>query len=403
MLTADLARVFRRQGELKLRSVDGKTEQRARELAASYIEILEHSLNDTRTEVFEALGSVNVGARDRKLADGLRKLLLDRCEFDADAEVAPGELRAEVFARAATLRREGRFDREALLRKIAKEKGLEGDLDRLLYADLKEAQRLIRFDALSPAQLVASYRLGQVQAVLLKAESVVFEVHCADPAIYRLLFRKMKFHRLLHTIEPTGAGYRLTVDGPFSLFSSVTKYGLQLAMVVPSVRACDRWSIDAVVRWGKDKSRLRFRAQGVREGDVGAPRLPDEVERLVQKWERRFADGKTPWKVKRSTQVLSLPGVGVCVPDLEFHRGDDSVLLEVLGFWSRQAVWKRVELVEKGLDTPVVFAVPQRLRVSEAVLPDDLPGALYCYKGVMSAKAIEERLERVTRSERSLG
>lgn len=395
MLTADLARVFRRQGELKLRAIDAKTEARARELAASYIEILEHSLGDTRAEVFEALAAVSVSARDRKLADGLRKLLLDRCEFDSVADVEPAELRAEVFARAAALRREGRLDREALLAEIAADKGVDGDLERLLYADLKEAQRLLRFEAPTPAQLVAAYQLGQVQAVLLKAESVVFEVHCADPAIYRLLFRKMKFHRLLHTIEPTGAGYRIHVDGPFSLFSSVTKYGLQLAMVVPAVRACDRWSLEAVVRWGKDKSRLRFRAQGVRDGDVDAPRLPDEVERLVRKWEQRFADGKTPWKVAPATQVLSLPGVGVCVPDLEFRRGEDAVLLEVLGFWSRQAVWKRVELVESGLDTPIVFAVPERLRVSEEVLPADLPGALYTYKGVMSAKAIEERLERV--------
>ena len=83
----------------------------------------------------------------------------------------------------------------------------------------------------------------------------------------------------------------------------------------------------------------------------------------------------------------------MCVPDLVFKRGRKRVYLEVLGFWSRDAVWKRVELVEKGMKQRVIFAVPSKLRVSEAVLPDELPGSLYVYKGVMSAKAIEERLE----------
>ena len=76
-----------------------------------------------------------------------------------------------------------------------------------------------------------------------------------------------------------------------------------------------------------------------------------------------------------------------------FTRAKTKVYLEVMGFWSRAAVWQRVELIQAGLETPVLFAVPQRLRVSEAVLPDDVPGALYVYKGVMSAKAIEERLD----------
>jgi hypothetical protein len=41
----------------------------------------------------------------------------------------------------------------------------------------------------------------------------------------------------------------------------------------------------------------------------------------------------------------------------------------------------------------VLFAVSTRLRVSEAVLPQDAPSALYVYKGTMSARAIEARLD----------
>jgi hypothetical protein len=86
------------------------------------------------------------------------------------------------------------------------------------------------------------------------------------------------------------------------------------------------------------------------------------------------------------------------VPDLVFERGKrERVYLEVLGYWSRAAVWKRVELVQAGLAERVIFADSARLRVSEEVLGDDVPGALYVYKQAMSARAIAERLAKLAR------
>ena len=104
---------------------------------------------------------------------------------------------------------------------------------------------------------------------------------------------------------------------------------------------------------------------------------------------------RTPWKVAVAHDLLDLPGVDLCVPDLVFtHEASGRrVYLEVLGYWSREAVWRRVDLVEAGLPQPIVFAVSSRLRVSEEVLDEDRPGRLYVYKGVMSARAVEELLD----------
>ena len=99
---------------------------------------------------------------------------------------------------------------------------------------------------------------------------------------------------------------------------------------------------------------------------------------------------------RQRSGCLNLPGVGVCIPDLVFSKGGLSVLFEVMGFWSRDAVWKRVELVEAGLPERVIFAVSTRLRVSEAVLDDHNSAALYAYKGAMSARAVLKRLEQLT-------
>jgi predicted nuclease of restriction endonuclease-like RecB superfamily len=92
---------------------------------------------------------------------------------------------------------------------------------------------------------------------------------------------------------------------------------------------------------------------------------------------------------------LDVPGAGLCIPDLVFkERGTGArVYFEVLGYWSRDAVWRRVELVQAGLREPVLFAVSSRLRVSEEVLSDDDSAALYVYKGALSARAVLRKLE----------
>jgi hypothetical protein len=246
---------------------------------------------------------------------------------------------------------------------------------------------------------VDAYELAQAQAVLLRAMRVVVDVECQTPGAYRALFHKLKFLRLLYAIKPRAeGGYRIEIDGPFSLFESVTKYGLQLALALPAVRECDSFKLQADVRWGKQRVPLTFHLQGQREPGAGsaAPlRLADEVEQLLA--DLRAVE--TPWKVSPSSDILNLAGIGLCVPDLLFQHQDtgECVYLEILGFWSRQAVWRRVELVEAGLGERIVFAVSRHLRVSEEALGDDQPGALYVYKQVMHARTILERVERLAR------
>ena len=52
------------------------------------------------------------------------------------------------------------------------------------------------------------------------------------------------------------------MDGPLSLFQSGGRYGLSLALALPAIAACDRWRLDADVRWGADRRPLRFRLAG---------------------------------------------------------------------------------------------------------------------------------------------
>ncbi len=263
------------------------------------------------------------------------------------------------------------------------------DLERALYADSKASHTVIAVDA-SPGLLAAELVHGQAQAVLLRAERVVARVTCRSPGTLRALFRSLKFHRLLFTALRDGDAHVIAIDGPMSLFESGTKYGPRLAMALPALEACDTLELEAVVRWGKERTPLVFRHDHRTEARAGEsePPLPEEVEAL----RAALAGGDYGLRVKRSDAILTLPGVGTCVPDFELRDASGRVAyVEVLGFWSRDAAWKRVELAEKGLGARVVFCVSSRLRVSEEALPSELPAALYVYKGAMSARAVAER------------
>jgi predicted nuclease of restriction endonuclease-like RecB superfamily len=149
---------------------------------------------------------------------------------------------------------------------------------------------------------------------------------------------------------------------------------------------------------------VAFRAAGAADqggtraavaADPERPALPDEIAALLV---RLAAREEGPWVAAPATVILDLPGAGLCVPDLVFtpRRGRGApVYLEVLGFWSREAVWRRVELVERGLPHRILFAVSKHLRVSEAALDDELPGSLYVYARTLDARAILERVERL--------
>jgi predicted nuclease of restriction endonuclease-like RecB superfamily len=399
LLTADLVHVRRRGDRLSVVPLPEALRPRARELAATVLDLVRAHIGLPRGALLEAWSQVAVAPGEQRLARGLCKLALDACAFEEGAELDPVELRHELFAAAAAARASGRdVDRQALLAEMASRRAVAVDaIEEALYSDLPSAHVLRQADLPSPDGLLALHELSSHQAVLLRATHVQARVFSVSGNAYRALFRTLKFHRLLYRISKLEreTGYTIDLDGPMSLFEQTTKYGLNLALALPAIMTCDAWEVRADVRWGKDRRPLRYQLKGGKESVLvdHAIALPDEVAALLADLRQQ----ETPWQASPSEVILGLPGIGVCVPDLEFvHReSGQRVFLEVLGFWSRAAVWKRVEMAEAGLPFPVVFALSKHLRVSEEALPHEAPAALYVYARTLNARAVLERVAAV--------
>ncbi len=125
--------------------------------------------------------------------------------------------------------------RDEIIKAVADELTLTPDaVMNALFADLRDENRLLRFDDSTAQRLIDRYNVALAQAVLLRSVYLKAEVRHERPPRYRQLFRRLKFHRLLHRVEGNmNDGYVFHIDGPLSLFSATTKYGMQVALFLP--------------------------------------------------------------------------------------------------------------------------------------------------------------------------
>lgn len=403
MLTSDLLRVRRKGVRVLPRWLRGADAELAKAFAEDFVRILEASKGESREDIEAALSAVPVPADARLIALGLRKVLESQCAWDVPEGLDPETVRQEVFLAAAKAHRaldvRHEFDRNVVLSEVASRLGQTPEaLDAALYADLRENEKLVSFRPISPAVVLDRYDLGLAQAILLKATHVVVTVRGESPDRYRRLFRAARFHGLIHVVTGSAKdGYTITLDGPFSLFDAVQKYGLRLAMFLPSVLAFRDFHVRAEVAWGKSKTRAVLEL-GPDDGLVShafespsAGTAPD-----LDVFRAAFERLESEWVCKENEKIFALPGEIVCVPDLVFENQEtgEEVFLEAFGFWSRAAVWQRVELIRKGFSARIILAVGKQLRVSEEVLGEDEAGEIYVYRATMSARAVLERLRR---------
>lgn len=398
MLTSDLVltRVYR--GEVRPRYVD-VDDADLLGLAEQLLEIFAESVGRPRFELDQELKDLVGTGTDFLLHRGLAKLLLDRCEFETSGEVEPQDLRRDVFrASAAAYRAEPdsphlHFDRANLLGAVAEARALSpAELERGLYADLKDEQELTSWRKMEPRALLARYNVALAQSVLLRATELEIRVGKETPRRHRALFGRIKFFQLLHRVEREGKGWRIHLDGPLSLFQSVGKYGVQMGSFLPTLLHLKDWELEAKLLWGKKRVPRTFSLspkQGLEPlGRLTGQWQPDELAMLAD----QFAQLDTDWTLSTDAELVDL-GEGVLVPDFVFeHPRGARVVMEVLGFWRKGAVESRLAQLRKRGPKNLILAISKQLAAGQGDL-GELPGEVYVFRAMPIAREILKRLE----------
>jgi predicted nuclease of restriction endonuclease-like RecB superfamily len=382
------------------------------EVAESLLLIFREGVNMTRGEIETEIDEL-VGEGLATLAHrGLAKVLEDRAEFEVVADVPPETIREKVFTAAAAQRlaikaagHRAPFRRDEVLKAVAEELNLEPEqVAASLFADLKDENRMLKFEDLTAQRLIDRYNVALAQAVLLRSVLVTVEVRREKPARYRQLFRLLKFHRLLYRVEGSmSEGYVFHIDGPLSLFSATNKYGLQMALFLPTLLLCHDFRLDAELRWGPKREPRTFHLESsdglVSHALDAGTYVPAEVGAFLE----RFRQVAPAWEATESTDILELGREGVWVPDFRFvHKATGlDVFVEVLGFWKRSSLDRLLRLLPRHGPPRFLLAISDRLKVDEQTLTD-LPGPVLRFREIPNASEMAALLDKFLPTSRGL-
>ena len=395
MLTGELVRV--RSTKAGLRPGFVKVEERTLERAGEVLRVFHEGIAEgrTRQEVGDGVLELVGDGTDHKIWRGMAKLLLDKAEFVTEAPLPPVELRGRLFGAAG--RAPSRRRATELYAALAEELGsTPEELKRLLFADRKEEQQIRALSIDDPRWLVQRYNVALVQACLLKATHVKVEIRNPRSERLRQLFRSIAFHQLMYRVEPTDGGVRLELDGPASLLRLNTRYGMALATWFPALLLQDTpWTLEAEVRWTKRRLRKQLSLSS-ELGLVSHYRDQGAWRSRPEQWFlERFEALDSGWGIEDGT-VLDLGGHGVVCPSFTFRKGRRRAHLEIVGFWRKEWLKRRLALLEQHGPGTLILAVSTKLEGAKQGL-GRFSGEVVTFKEVVPAKDVLELVERIAR------
>ncbi len=374
-------------------------------IATTLIDLFQAHQGRTQGDLNEQLQSLEGDDTDYRVKRGLAHILRSSFStFEAVSPLEPAMLRERVFAIAsqtipspeATQRHLAHLALhlgQELEQEITAEQVRQG-----LYADLKENHILPAFEAPTPEALLHRYNLSQVQGIFYKASQVVLNVHRNDPGEYKLMFRYLKLFRLMAYIEgDADHGFTVTIDGPTSLFKASTRYGLDMAKLIPAILHVTRWSLTATLQTrdsysGQIRDR-RFTLAAdcglVSHYPPGKPYDSMVEESFANRWPH-----STPWQLEREVDLIPIPG-SVMIPDFRLvHPDGRTFLLEIVGYWRPEYLRKKFAQVRLAARNDLILAISERLSLDKAgVNLSQVSARVVWFKNKLTPKTVLDCLE----------
>ena len=325
--------------------------------------------------------------------------------FEIVSPLEPVELRDRIFTLAAT-RAATPTNAETHLTALAAQLTQELDepiepvhIRQGLYADLKENRILTTFDTPTPEALIHRYNLSQVQGIFYKASHMVINLYRNDPGEYKLMFKYLKLFRLMTYVEgEADQGFTITIDGPASLFKPSTRYGVDIAKLIPAILHVTRWQLTATLQWKNPYTKVAQDKSYSLNADCGLvshypPGKPYD-SMLEQAFAEKWAKAKTPWQLEREVDLIPIPG-SVMIPDFRLVHPDGRVyLLEIVGYWRPEYLRKKFYQVRQAECKNLILAVSQRLNLEKAGVDiNTTPTKIVWFKDKLLPKAVIEALE----------
>ena len=377
-------------------------DERHRAIAHNLIHVFQDHQAKSQGDLNRQLQEMEGEETDYRFKRGLAHLLKSDnfSTFDIVSPLEPQELRKRVFAlatKSAPLPQHAQTTITQLASALSDELEKEvipQQIQEGLYADLAENRILVEFSAPSVDALLHRYNLSQVQGIFYKASHITINAHRNDPGEYKLLFRYLKLFGLMAYIEgDADHGFTITIDGPTSLFKPSTRYGLDIAKLIPALLHVTKWTLKAELHIRdpySDTVKTRYFTLAS-DCDLVTHYPPGKTydSMLEASFVDRWRSHKTEWRLEREVDLIPIPG-SVMIPDFRvIHPDGRTYLLEIVGYWRPEYLRKKFSQVRQSGRDDLILAVSERLNLEKAgVNIADTPAQIVWFKNKLSPKAV---------------
>ena len=352
-----------------------------------------------RGELMDKLREVENGGNDFKLVRGLSTLLERRCTFEPEGAFNPKEARMAVFEEASRSRTSSLEERNGVIQTVSTKLGISPEaMERTLFSDLEDEVILREFMPLDAERLLKQYNLSVTQTLLFKSLRVEFTAS----GNWKNIFRDVKRFGLIYSVERGNDGFRVSLDGPLSLFKMTERYGTSIAKILPQIVASDSWSIRAeilarsrgrVYTFEADGRELKSIILSATDPSFGGGRQDQYDSTVEERFARSFLSYGSGWVLKREPEPL-VAGTHVLIPDFSFEKNGAKVYLEVVGFWTSDYLERKISKLKQVAGIDMIVAANQSLACSKLERLKSSALVIYYEKEVPLKPIIEHLKER---------
>lgn len=404
MLTGDLVLVKIEKKQVRPRLIDPAS-KRYLTFADSIVNTVRKAFEkkSPRLDIEAEFSELCSAITDHKVINGLAKIMMDRCEFDYSAlqeqfSITPYELRMEAFdlgqlkGPLAYSSHPEWPSSKIILELLASKYDCDVQLvRRFIYADRKDMQAISKIRSFSHHHLLLHrYNIGLCQAILLRATRLEVQLESPGPKMLRQFLQSIKFHRLMFTVQSVGKNITIILDGPQSLLTMSSRYGMQLANCFPVIPLFEcEWKVHADLLWGKKRKFKKFFEVSSNSGLLSHYQRKGTWRSNAELWfEERFLALESDWTLEPGGPIPSIDQ-NILVPDFCFRRGNVIVYMEIIGFWRKDYLQHRVRQCPKNM----LMAVSRKLVSDKKKIPKKISEQIIEFAEIIPAKTVLKKLD----------
>jgi predicted nuclease of restriction endonuclease-like RecB superfamily len=356
MLPTNLLSVWKRKGTIQPRFARASADNLI--VAKTLIETYTHGVGKKKYALKSIGEELEDKGYDFHLVRGLSLLLDRRSIFKCANQTNPPELRRKLFRETEkTGPATNHNKRKTIIEKVAFETKISvQELEESMYADLESELTLNNFDPLTPQELLEKYNLSLAQTLLFDSTELKFTVS----GNWQNIFFKAKRLGLIYEAYKSN-GFWVKIDGPASLFKLTRRYGTAIAKLLPALIANQEWTVEAKIFWKLTNTIYDFKLESWKHSPLfGKQKITEKFDSLVEKdFASRFKALNSEWQLKREPEPV-IAGQQVIIPDFSFEREGSKLYMEVVGFWTKEYLLRKIVKLKKTKEK-ILVAVDENL------------------------------------------